>query len=164
MQRLAPGLVTVVALAAVLTACGPKEPAKDAPAVAVTSSADGQNVTVTTQGGEVNVTEGATVVAGGRPAFAPDYPGGHVETTITANETDKVGGIYGFTTADSTDKVFTFYRGKAEAAGLQSQTNIEAGGARIYGAQGAAGDVAVTATPRGAGVTYVQVTWSTPKG
>lgn len=164
MQRIAPGLVAVVTLAAALTACGPKEPAKDAPAVAVASASDGENVTVTTQGGDVNVAEGATVVAGGRPAFAPDYPGGNVVTTITATETDKVGGVYGFTTADSPEKVFAFYRSRADAAGLKAQTNVETAGARIYAAQGPAGDVAITAAAQQPGQTYVQVTWSTPKG
>lgn len=161
MKRPALGLALAAALAAPLTACGPQQPAKDTPAVAVSSSPNGQ---VVTQGGEVNVAEGAAITAGGRPAFAPDYPGGSVMTAITANETNKVGGVYGFTTSDSADKVFAFYRSRAEAAGLQAQTNVETAGARIYGAQGPAGDVNITAAPQGDGQTYVQVTWSTPKG
>lgn len=160
MQRLALGF----AAALVLTACGQQQPAEKAPAVTVNSSQDGENVTVTTQGGQVNVAEGSTLTAGGRPAFAPDYPGGNVMTSITANETNKVGGVYGFTTGDSPDKVFAFYRSRAEAAGLQAQTNVETAGAHIYGARGPAGDLNVTAAPQGAGQTYVQVTWSTPKG
>ena len=85
-------------------------------------------------------------------------------TAIAANEPGKRGGVYAFTTTDPVDKVFNFYRARTEAAGLSAQSNIETGGARIYGAQGAAGDVAITAAPQGPGQTYVQITWSTPAG
>jgi len=155
-------LVPVLALVAVLAACGPQQKAEtDAETpTAVVSTPDG-TVSVTTPGGQVNVSDGSAVVGGQQPAFAPAYPGGEVVTTMSATENGKRGGVYAFTTGDAPDKVFQFYRARAEAAGLASQTNVEAGGSRIYGAQGAAGDLAVTAAPQG-DQTYVQITWSTP--
>jgi len=155
-------IVPVLALAVLAAACGQqkKEEAPTEPSTVVTTP-DG-SVTVNGPGGtNVNITDGSAVVGGQLPAFAPAYPGGTTVTTIAADEKGKVGGVYAFTTGDAADKVFGFYRGKAEAAGLSSQTNIDAGGARIYGAQGPAGDLSVTAAPQGPGVTYVQVTWST---
>lgn len=160
MKRLAPVLV----LAALTAACGPQQ--KDEQTVVsdgsttVATSPDG-SVSITGPAANVNITDGAAVVAGPQPAFAPAYPGGNVVTTMSANENGKRGGVYAFTTADAPEKVFQFYRARAEAAGLNSQTNVEAGGSRIYGAQGPAGDVAITAAPQGPGQTYVQVTWST---
>lgn len=160
MKRIVPAL----ALAVLAAACGQQKKADEAAPAApstVVSTPDG-TVTVNGPGGaNINVNGGSVVVAGQLPAFAPAYPGGTTVTTIAANEQGKVGGVYAFTTGDAADKVFGFYRGKAEAAGLSSQTNIDAGGARIYGAQGPAGDLSVTAAPQGQGVTYVQVTWST---
>ena len=159
MQRLVPTL----ALAVLLAACGPQKDAGSTVTegeTTVVASPDG-SVSVSSPAGDVNVSEGSAVVAGEPPAFVPAYPGGAVVTTIAANEKGQRGGVYAFTTSDAPDKVFEFYRARAEAAGLSSQTNVEAGGSRIYGAQGPAGDVAITAAPQGPGQTYVQVTWST---
>ncbi len=152
-------LVPALAIAALLAACGPQ---KDAPqgSTTVETGPDG-SVPVAGPAADVNISEGASVTGGQQPAFAPEYPGGITETSIAANETGKRGGVYAFNTADGADKVFEFYRGRAEAAGLKTQTNIEAGGARIYGAQGPAGDISVTAAPQDQGRTHVQVTWST---
>lgn len=144
-------------LAGLLAACGPQQKSEDAPAA---SQPAAPVVTVTSPAAQVNVADGSAVTGGGLPAFAPAYPGGTVVTTMTAAEAGKHGGVYAFTTSDAVDKVFTFYRSKAERGGLATQTNVETAGARVYAAQGAAGDVAVTAAPQGENSTYVQVTWS----
>lgn len=152
--------VPALAVLALLAACGQPKEAEAPPEAA--APAERPSVVVGTPNGPVDVYAGAPVAAGSQPAFAPAYPGGNTVTTIAANENGKRGGVYAFTTTDAPDKVFEFYRSRAEAAGLDSQTNVDAGGSRIYGAQGPSGDLAVTAAPQGAGQTYVQVTWSTP--
>lgn len=144
-------------LAGLLAACGPQQKSEDE---AAASQPAAPVVTVTSPAAEVNLAEGAVVTGGGLPAFAPTYPGGTVVTTMTATEPGKRGGVYAFTTTDAVDRVFTFYRSKAERGGLASQANIETAGARVYSAQGPGGDVAVTAAPQGENTTYVQVTWS----
>ena len=144
-------------LLALLAACGPQQKSEDE---AAASQPAAPVVTVTGPAAEVNVADGAAVTGGGLPAFAPAYPGGTVVTTMTATETGKRGGVYAFTTSDAVDKVFTYYRSKAERGGLATQTNVETAGARVYTAQGPGGDVAVTAAPQGENTTYVQVTWS----
>lgn len=147
-----------LALIAGLAACSPQKKSEDEAAAA--SASAGGAAAVAGPAAEVNVADGAVVTGGALPAFAPQYPGATVVTTMTAAESGKHGGVYAFTTSDAVDKVFSFYRSKAERGGLASQANIETGGARVYSAQGAAGDLAVTAAPQGAGQTYVQVTWS----
>lgn len=147
-------------LAALLAACGPQQKSGDeAPSPSATASAGG-SAAVAGPASEVNLADGAAVTGGGLPAFAPAYPGGTVVTTMTAAESGRHGGVYAFTTSDAVDKVFTYYRSKAERGGLATQTNVETAGARVYAAQGPAGDVAVTAAPQGENTTYVQVTWS----
>ncbi len=145
-------------LAGLLAACGPQQKSEDQ--AAASQPATPPAMTVTGPAAEVNVADGAVVTGGSLPAFAPAYPGGTVVTTMTAAENGKHGGVYAFTTSDAVDKVFTYYRSKAERGGLATQTNVETAGARVYAAQGAAGDVAVTAAPQGENTTYVQVTWS----
>ncbi len=145
-------------LLALLAACGPQKKSEDE--AAASQPAAPPAMTVTGPAAEVNVADGAAVTGGGLPAFAPAYPGGTVVTTMTATETGKRGGVYAFTTSDAVDKVFTYYRSKAERGGLATQTNVETAGARVYTAQGPGGDVAVTAAPQGENTTYVQVTWS----
>lgn len=154
MKRVIIGL----SLVALLAACGPQKKSEDAAASA--SATAGGGAAVAGPAAEVNVADGAVVTGGALPAFAPQYPGGTVVTSMTAAENGKHGGVYAFTTTDAVDKVFTFYRSKAERGGLASQANIETAGARVYSAQGPGGDVAVTAAPQGENTTYVQVTWS----
>lgn len=153
------GAIVILGFVAALAACSPQKKSEEdvaGPVAAGGSSAQA----VAGPAAEVNIDDGAVITGGGQPAFAPQYPGGAVVTSMTAAENGKHGGVYAFTTADPVERVFTFYRGKAEAGGLASETNVETGGARVYSAKGAAGDVAVTAAPQGEGRTYVQVTWS----
>jgi hypothetical protein len=145
-----------IAAVASLSACGPNK-AEGQRAAAV---AGANGVTVTTSDNGRNVTVVQNGAAGGMPAFVPQYPGGTTSTTYAAVQNGRHGGVYAFTTADPADKVFEFYRSRAEAGGLETQTNVETGGSRIYGAQGPGGDLAVTAAPQDDGKTYVQVTWS----
>ncbi|MBX7249785.1 MAG: hypothetical protein K1X35_12170 [Caulobacteraceae bacterium] len=145
-----------LAATALLTGCGPRK-GEDATAAAV-SGGNGGSVAVATSGGEARIVSQAG--ASGSPDFAPDYPGGTNPSRYAAAQNGKHGGVYAFTTTDPADKVFEFYRSRAEAGGLTTQTNVETGGARIYAADGPRGNLAVTAAPQGDGKTYVQVTWS----
>jgi len=149
----------VLGLAAALAACGPQKKSEEdvaGPVAAGGSSAQA----VAGPAAEVNIDDGAVITGGGQPAFAPQYPGGAVVTAMTAVENGRHGGVFAFTTGDPVERVFTWYRAKAEAGGLTSQTNVETAGARVYSAEGPKGDVAITAAPQGGGKTYVQVTWS----
>jgi hypothetical protein len=141
-------VIVILVLGAALAACGPQRGAAP-PASAVVGPA-----------ANVDLSHGVDVTGGGQPAFAPKYPGGDVVTDMTAAENGRHGGVFAFTTADPADRVFGWYRARAEAGGLTSQANVETAGARVYSARGPNGDVAVTAAPQDGGRTYVQVTWS----
>jgi hypothetical protein len=145
-----------VAVTALLAACGPNEAKGDSATVA----AGGSDAAVAATDHGRSPAVAANGVAAGMPAFAPQYPQGTTATSYAAAQNGSHGGVYAFTTTDPAERVFDFYRSKAEAAGLATQTNIETAGSRIYAAQGPAGDLAVAAAPRGDGKTYVQVTWS----
>lgn len=100
----------------------------------------------------------AAALSGGQaPAFAPEYPGGEVVTSIAATEGGKPGGIFAFRTGDAPERVLAFYREKALAAGMTAPPLASA--EQIFMAQGPAGDVTVTTTPLD-GRTHAQVTWS----
>ncbi|HYE43186.1 MAG TPA: hypothetical protein VEA15_07305 [Caulobacteraceae bacterium] len=129
-------------------------------AVLAGCGAPASDVDETAAGGptvDVQDLDAAALDGGQAPAFAPEYPGGEVVTSISATEGGKPGGIFAFRTNDGAAKVLAFYREKALAAGLTAPPVASA--EQIFMAQGTAGDVTVTTTPLD-GRTHAQVTWS----
>lgn len=102
--------------------------------------------------------------AAGAPSFAVVYPGGSASGPATvAQGPDGPGGILSFTTDATPDTVVTFYRQRAEAAGLASVMAMNQGDARAYGAAAEDGSgklLRVVATPVEDGPTSVQLDWT----
>ena len=111
--------------------------------------------------GELRSADSAAPANQSAPAFAPEYPGGEIVTTIAAVENGRPGGIFAFRTDEPADRVLAFYRERAVAAGMSTPPVASAD--EVFMAQGAAGDVTVTTTSID-GRTHAQVTWSARQG
>jgi hypothetical protein len=61
------------------------------------------------------------------PAWVPQYPGSNSRTTFSASGSDsegsKEGGTFAFNTADSPNKVFSFYKDKAQDLNMKVNTS-----------------------------------------
>jgi hypothetical protein len=91
------------------------------------------------------------------------YPGGEIEAPPTiASDSTGSGGLVTFLTAADPETIVTFYRARAEAAGLSSVMAMNMGEARSYGAakDGVGTNLQVVASPLEDGTTSVQVSWS----
>ena len=103
-------------------------------------------------------------LAPGAPAFAALYPGATMDEPATTAMGDAgEGGLATFHADAAPDQVVTFYRRRAEAAGLASVMGMNQGAARAYGAAGTQPNgpsLQVVASPVEAGGSSVQVTWS----
>jgi len=103
-------------------------------------------------------------LAPGAPPFAALYPGATLDepATVAAGDAGQ-GGLATFHADAQPDQIVTFYRERAEAAGLTSVMGMNQGAARAYGAAGAQPNgpsLQVVASPAEAGGASVQVTWS----
>ena len=99
---------------------------------------------------------------GALPAFAEAYPGATVEgDPLVANGPAGPGGVTTFTTNADSTAVMTFYRARAEAAGLTANTRSGQGSDLHYSAdrQDTGASIDVVASPVD-GHTSVQLTWS----
>ena len=166
MKRIIAGGASAAALMAVglvLVACGgdaePEAPAAveasapvDAPAVADAPAAASTNA-------------GAVPAAPDAPDYAVLYPEATPMGPATvARGPSGPGGIATFTTPATPDAVVTFYRQRAEAAGLVTIASMTQGGASAYsagdGASGTGKLLSVVATPGEDGPTNVQLSWT----
>ncbi|QBX38800.1 hypothetical protein E4M02_11850 [Brevundimonas sp. S30B] len=154
MARLAAALVVIGSVT--LAACD-GEPARGADAAAPGAGAAEASAPPT----DVPV-DAASGSEEALPAFAELYPGADVsQPLVSADGASGPGGMTAFTTDASPEAVIDFYRQRAESAGLTSQTALNQGETRAYGAVGEAGaTVQVVAGPGENGVTSVQLTWS----
>lgn len=148
-----------------LTGCdgaGEPTPAKapDAPAAGVAATTAPATVPVAAPA-PVNVD---AYLAPGAPPFAALYPGATLdEPATTATGDAGQGGLATFHVEAEPDQIVTFYRERAEAAGLTSVMGMNQGAARAYGAAGSqpnGPNLQVVASPAEAGGSSVQVTWS----
>lgn len=142
MKRLAITLIALMVPLA-LAACGEKKTQQ------TITNADGSTIKVEQQEGEGSAkitstsAEGtATMMTGGGgewPAgladYAPAYPGGEVGASFAGSSKDGAGGMVTFTTSDSPDKVVTFYKARAAAAGLSDVSTMDINGAKMFGAK-----------------------------
>ncbi|RZJ29926.1 MAG: hypothetical protein EON85_05980 [Brevundimonas sp.] len=106
--------------------------------------------------------EAAAPAAAGAPEYAVIYPGGAPKGAATPGMSPAgPGGIMSFTTDASPDEVVTFYRQRADAAGLKPINSLNSEGARAYSA-GDGGNrlLNVVATPVDGGPTDVQLSWT----
>ena len=108
---------------------------------------------------------GAKLAAPDAPAFAVLYPNATLLGPATlARGPSGPGGILEFTTPDTPEAVVSFYRSRAEASGLNTIASMNQGGASAYsagdGANGAGKLLSVVAAPDEAGLTNVQLNWS----
>lgn len=104
----------------------------------------------------------AAPAAAGAPEYAVIYPGGQPSgAPTTAQGPTGPGGILAFTTDATPDEVVTFYRQRADAAGLKPINSLNREDARGYSA-GDGGDrlLQVVATPMEDGPTDVQLSWA----
>jgi len=76
---------------------------------------------------EMKSKDGSAVFGAGASAKLPDwfpsYPGAEVKGTFSAQGKDGEGGSFGFSTADSIERVVKFYEDNLKAAGLKVTTN-----------------------------------------
>ena len=125
----------------------------------ITASGEGEDATTVIQGeGGATATVGAGAggaVAG--PDYAQPYPGSRVVSTVNAP-----GDGAGMTTLETDadpDAIITFYRERAEAAGLTPRASMTMGETRQFGASGPDGtEFNVLVSPQG-GRSTVAVTW-----
>lgn len=106
---------------------------------------------------------GGTLLVDGAPTFAVLYPGGELEAPATiASGPAGPGGLVTFRTEANPEAIVSFYRARAEAAGLSSVMAMNMGEARSYGAAkaGVGTSLQVVASPLEDGTTSVQVSWS----
>ena len=100
----------------------------------------------------------------GAPAFAALYPGAELDGSPTVADGEAgAGGLVTFHTTASPDEVVSFYRERAESAGLRSVMGMNQGDARAYGAAGEAANgptLHVVAAPAEGTSTSVQLSWS----
>jgi hypothetical protein len=104
----------------------------------------------------------AAPAAAGAPEYAVIYPGGAPKAAATPGMSPAgPGGIVEFTTDATPDQVVTFYRQRAEAAGLKPINTLNRDDARGYSA-GDGGDklLNVVATPVDGGPTDVLLSWT----
>jgi hypothetical protein len=129
----------------------------------VTYSVDGDgdevNIDMTgPDGEEVSIRSGD-----GASSDLPDgfsvYPGATVVTSANIDTSDGQGSVVVLSTDASLDEVVTFYRGQAEAAGVDIQSEMTVNGMRIIGGEGPDGlTFGATASPGEDGATTVQLT------
>jgi len=76
---------------------------------------------------EVKSKEGTTKIGAGAaanlPAWFPTYPGAEIQGTFSAEGKDGAGGSFGFSTADSIERVLKFYDDALKEAGLKVTSN-----------------------------------------
>lgn len=76
---------------------------------------------------EVKTKDGSAVFGAGStaklPNWFPSYPGATVQGTFSTESKDGEGGSFGFSTADSIEKVVKFYEDNLKQAGLKITTN-----------------------------------------
>lgn len=159
---------TMIIVAASLTGCGKsgtKVYSYGKSTVAV-SDTDKGHVTITGANGEKVEIGGTQDVAGKMPSYLPMYPGGEVKSSMFGNGKDGVGGMVAFHTSASAADIIAFYKGKATAAGMADQMDMNTGGTTMYVGTNAKTNesvqVAATKASDGAG-TDVQLTWSNKK-
>lgn len=95
------------------------------------------------------------------PDFAPLFPDSQVQSSIGTGTGPNPVGTVSFYTKATADEVIAFYRGKAEAAGMEETTDDVADvGTSVFTAlRGDMMGMKVIASP-GEGATNVQVVWS----
>lgn len=159
MKRIFAGSAVLAALA--VTACGEDAEPKAAAAVEASSSVATVVETDTPPAGAV---ESATPAAPNAPDFAVLYPDATpVGPATLARGPSGPGGIMTFTTPADPDAVVSFYRERAEAAGLATIASMNQGGTRAYSAgDGTSGGklLRIIATPTEDGPTNVQLDWT----
>lgn len=155
-----PTLIVMSVAALSLAACGKKE---ETPKPGVKVSPGG-TVTITGKDGAV-IRSGENLKVD-LPAFAPVFPGGASEGSVTSvASAEGKGGMYVYTAPASPDQVLTFYRDKVKAAGMGETVEMNMGAARMLSATHEASkrSLQVIVTGEGAG-SNVSLTWSQPNG
>lgn len=170
-----PSLAAVVALLTVTVgACDPNGKTADAsggeaPGASSSPAPGAGTPTVSsatpTAGGApaASTPAGGAVTVGGAPAFAAVYPGGAIEAPPTvAGGPAGPGGIVTFTSEAKPEAIISFYKQRAEAAGLASVMSMNQGDSQAYGAAEVTNGATlqVVATALEGAPTSVQVTWS----
>ena len=153
-----------------LAACGPDKDDKASPADRPPTEAEiatgmapgeGSAPMAKIEATPTSATTPSPAIAGA-PAFATVYPGAVVEgEPVTADGAAGPGGLLTFGTDASPETVVSFYRQRAEAAGLASMMSMNQGDTRAYGASDAASGarLEVVASPQAQG-SSVQLSWS----
>ncbi len=146
-----------------LAGCGEREPAAEVAGDAVTEA----TATVAkAPPADASPARGAAVpAASGAPVFAVIYPGGTPKgPATTAQGPAGPGGIAEFTTDASPEAVVSFYRQRAEAAGLKPINTMSNGDTQAYnagdGADGRGQLLSVIATRIEGEPTSVQLSWT----
>lgn len=106
-----------------------------------TISANGQTGTI-----QVNGADGSTVKMGANadkaPAWVPVYPGATPQSTYSATSARQQGGTYTFVTADTPDKILTYYENALKAGGMRTSNTLSTTNGKVTGfvSGSAAGD------------------------
>lgn len=106
-----------------------------------TISANGQTGTI-----QINGADGSTVKMGANadkaPAWVPVYPGATPQSTYSATSAKQQGGTYTFLTADTPDKILTYYESALKAGGMKTSNTLSTTDGKVTGfvSGSAAGD------------------------
>lgn len=164
MKRFLAAFAAAAAMAASACSPGPADDAAPAEAAAADAAA---TAPVPSARDEVAGSPAAAAppAATGAPSYAVVYPGGVPEGPPTlADSPTGPGGVLTFNTEAAPEAVVTFYKERAEAAGLRPINSMNQGEARAYsagdGADGRGQLLSVVAAPDGDGRTSVQLTWT----
>jgi hypothetical protein len=158
-------ILGVSAVAMLLASCGGPD------AEGTISTEDGDvTYSVEGEGDEVNIDmtgpdgEELSIRSGdGANSDLPDgfsvYPGANVVTSANIDTADGSGAVVVLSTAAAPADVITFYRGQAEAAGVNIESEMTVNGMQMIGGEGADGlTFSASASPGDDGSTTVQLT------
>ena len=126
---------------------------------------NGGKVEITTPEGQFKMGEGSSAfnTPSGFPEGVEPYPGAVIFTSMAGSSAQGSGGMLGFHTTDSPDKVVAFYKAKTEGK-YPNKTEATQNGAAtlaLSGAEGKGGFL-VSASPRAEGGSEVMLTIQVP--
>lgn len=128
----------------------------------VDSDDGGMNATITTEDGTATMQSGENVKAD-LPAGFTVYPGATVVSATNVDATGTKGSMVMMETTDAPDKVASFYRKQAEAAGIKIEMEMTINGGKLIGGKGEDGKMFSLNATSNDGKTGIQLTAGTEK-
>ncbi|WP_284126023.1 hypothetical protein [Parerythrobacter aestuarii] len=123
----------------------------------VDSDGDGMNATITTEEGTATMRSGENVKAD-LPDGYTIYPGAKVVSVTNVDGTGHKGSLVMMESADSPDKIASFYKKQAEAAGIKIEMEMTINGGKMLAGKGEGDRIFSINTTNNDGTTGIQLT------